>query len=156
MQQGGVIMDPATIAASVVTILAPFAKDAGKELVKTVGEIAVNKAKDLLAWLKHRFENDPSASKDLSRFEADPDKFESGLKATVEEAAAQDPSFAAELKQRIDEIGPVITVFQKIKKGEDVTGIDAEAVRTGKLSVTQEADEVKKMTGVRAKTIGSD
>lgn len=147
-------MDPVTIAASVVSILAPFAKDAGKELIKTVGEIGVNKAKDLLAWLKQKFEGDPSAAKDLSRFEADPDRFESGLKATIEDKSQQDPAFAAELKRRIDDIGPMITVFQKIKEGKDVVGIEADTVNSGKLGVTQEAEKIEKAVGVRVKTVG--
>jgi hypothetical protein len=66
-----------------VTILVPFAKDAGKELVKTVGQIGVDKAKELAAWLKQRFAGDPVAAKDLSRFEEEPDKFEAGLESTI-------------------------------------------------------------------------
>ncbi len=80
-------MDPATITAAVITVLAPYVKDAGRELVKTVGEISVEKAKGLLEWLKDRFTGDPAALKDLSRFETDPDKFEAGLQSTIEEKA---------------------------------------------------------------------
>ena len=84
-------MDPATLATAALTILVPFAKDAGKELVKTVGQIGVDKAKELAAWLKQRFAGDPVAAKDLSRFEAEPDKFEAGLESTIKEKAEQDP-----------------------------------------------------------------
>ncbi len=61
---------------------------------------------------------------DLSRFEAEPDKFEPSFESTIKEKAEQDPEFPAELKKRIDEIGPQITMFQKIKKGKDVIGVD--------------------------------
>jgi hypothetical protein len=147
-------MDPLTLATAALTILTPFAKDAGKELVKTVGEIGVEKAKNLFAWLKQRFASDPSASKDLSRFETDPDKFEAGLETTIKEKVEQDHEFAAELKKRIDEIGPVITLFQDVKKGKNVTGLDAEEIRSGKIGITQKADDVEDLTGVRAKKIG--
>jgi hypothetical protein len=116
-------MDPVTLATAALTILSPFAKDAGKELVKTVGEIGFEKAKGLFAWLKQKFSSDPSASKDFSRFEADPDTFEPSLKATIKEKVEQDPEFAAELQKRIDEIGPMIKVFQEIKKGKNGLGL---------------------------------
>jgi hypothetical protein len=147
-------MDPVTLATAAVTILTPFAKDAGKELVKVVGEIGFEKAKDLFAWLKRRFAGDSAASKDLARFEADPDKFVAGLEATIKEKVEQDPEFAAELTKRIDEIGPMITVFQEIKKGKNITGLDADEIRSGKFGVTQKADEVEGMTGVHGKIIG--
>lgn len=147
-------MDPATLATAALTILTPFAKDAGKELVKTVGEIGVEKAKGLLTWLKQRFSSDPSASKDLSRFEIDPDKFEASLETTIKEKVEEDHDFAAELKRRVDEIGPMITVFQDIKKGKKVTGLDADEIHAGKVAVTQRADDVEDLTGVRVKKIG--
>jgi hypothetical protein len=147
-------MEPVTLAMTALAILTPLAKDAGKELVKTVGEIGFEKAKDLLSWLKHRFSDDPAASKDLSRFEADPDRFEPGLEATIKEKAEQDPQFATELKKRIDEVGPMITVFQQIKSGRNITGLDAEEIHSGKVGVSQIADEVDGITGVRTKRIG--
>ncbi len=147
-------MDPVTLATAALTILTPFAKNAGEELVKTVGQIGFDKAKGLFTWLKQRFAGDPSASKDLSRFETDPDKFEPGLGATIKEKVEQDPEFAAELKKRIDEIGPTLTVFQDIKKGKKIVGVDADEIRSGKVGVTQKADDVEDLTGVRAKRIG--
>jgi hypothetical protein len=150
----GRFMDPATIAAAALTILSPYVKDAGRELVKTVGEVTLEKSKALLGWLKDRFAGDAVAAKDLSRFESDPDKFESGLKSTLEEKAQSDPDFATELKRRVDEIGPQIAVFQRVKDGKNVVGVDADSIRSGKTSVTQDAERVDNITGVRAKTIG--
>ncbi len=147
-------MDPVTLATAALTILSPYAKDAGKELVKTVGEIGFEKAKGLFTWLKQKFSGDPSASKDFSRFERDPDTFEPGLKATIKEKVEQDSDFAAELQKRIDEIGPVITAFQEIKKGKNVIGVDADEIHSGKVGVTQKADDVEGMTAVRVKKIG--
>src|SRR5207249_8022511 len=90
-------MDPMTVATSVITILAPYVKDAGEDLLKTVGQVGVEKARTLMGWLKERFAGDPAASKDLSRFETDPKAFEPGLKATIAEKLA-DPDFAANLE----------------------------------------------------------
>jgi hypothetical protein len=134
--------------------LTPFVKDTGKELVKTVGEIGFDKAKQLLGWLKQKFGDDAAASKDLSRFEADPHKFEPGLHETIKEKLERDPQFAAELKKRIEDIGPTITVFQEIRKGEEVIGVDADEVRSGQVTVTQKADDVGKIIGFRTKRTG--
>ena len=147
-------MDPLTLATAALTILSPYAKDTGKELVKTIGEIGFEKAKGLFTWLKQKFSGDPSASKDFSRFEADPDTFEPSLKATIKEKVEQDPDFAVELQKRIDEMGPMITVFQEIKKGKNVIGVDADEIHSGKVGVTQKADDVEGMTAVRVKKIG--
>ena len=147
-------MDPVTIATAALTVLSPYVKHAGEALVKTVGEVALEKAKGLLGWLKSRFAGDPVATKDLSRFEADPDKFESGLKSTIEEKAQTDPAFAAELKKRLDEIGPQIVVFQKIKDGKLAVGVEADRIQSGKVSVTQDNENVDTSIGVRSKTIG--
>jgi hypothetical protein len=62
---------PATIAAAALTILGPYVKDEHRELVKTVEEVALEKAKRPRGWLKDRFAVDPVAAKDLSRFEGE-------------------------------------------------------------------------------------
>ena len=147
-------MDPATLATAALTILTPLVKDAGKELVKTVGQVGVDKARELASWLKQRFAGDPIASKDLTRFEADPDKFEAGLETTIKEKAAQDAAFATELNRRLDEIGPMIVVFQSIKKGRNVTGMIADEIASGRVGVTQQAEDVDGMTGVNVKKLG--
>lgn len=105
-------MDPATIAASVIAILSPYAKEAGTELVKTAGEVAVAKAKVLFGWLKEKLSGDPVAASDLNRFEANPKKFSAGLQGTLEVQAKRDPGFAAELQKRVQEIQAEITVFK--------------------------------------------
>jgi hypothetical protein len=147
-------MDPATLAVAALTILTPFAKDTGKELVKTVGEIGAGKAKDLFTWLKERFAGDPAAAKDVSRFAAEPDKFEPSLESTIKEKAEQDPEFASQLKKRIDEIGPQIKVFMEIKNARNVIGVDADKIRSGNVEVTQKAEEADGMIGVRARELG--
>lgn len=143
-------MDPATIAASAMTVLTPYIKDAGTEALKTVGEMALGKAKDLLSWLKDRFSGDPVATKDLSRYESNPEKFESVLQSTLEEKIQGDAAFAGELQKRVNEFGSDLKVFQRIKDGKNIIGIDADSAPE-KADVHQEADKVENMTGIRIK-----
>lgn len=147
-------MDPATVAASVVSILAPYFADAGKEVLKAGGEAGLQKVKTLLGWLKQRFADDPSAAKDLARFEQNPQAFTPSLQATIEERLRDDPAFAAEIRERIAELGPVISVVQRFREFNNVTAVDVDAIRSGQVSVRQEGDTATNSGGVRAKTIG--
>jgi hypothetical protein len=45
-------------------------------------------------------------------------------------------------------------VFQELKKGKGVIGVEADEIRSGKVDVTQKADDVDGMTAVRVKKIG--
>jgi hypothetical protein len=83
-----------------------------------------------------------------------PVEFGPGLKATIKKKVQDDPEFAGELQKRIDEIGPMITVLQDIKNVKEAVGVDVDAMRSGKVGVTQTADNVDKVTGLRASNMG--
>ncbi len=143
-------MDPATIAGSVVTILGPYVSKVGEALIKTVGEVAVDKASNLLGWLKEKFEGDPAATKDLTRFEKDPKSYEVALRSTIQEKAKADPGFAQEAERRIAEIGPTITVFQDIVEGRLIVGTEGD-VKAGRVSVNQKVKKGDEITGFKGK-----
>lgn len=147
-------MDPLTIGAAVVTILAPYAKDAGTELVKTAGEAGVQKTKDLLHWLKARFAGDPVATSDITRFEKDPTGFASGLKETIDKKAGEDAAFAAEVSRRVKDVAPALTIIQRGDYVKGRVGVDADAINSGSVSVLQESKTSVDETAVRVKTIG--
>jgi hypothetical protein len=144
-------MDPATIAASVLTVLTPYLRDAGKEVLKTAGEVALGKAKDLLKYVRERLSGDPVAAKDLSRYESNPETFEPVLKSALEEKMQADPAFALDLRARVDDLRSDLQVFQQIKEGRDIVGIDADLM-PGTANVRQEADKVQGMTGIRIRS----
>jgi hypothetical protein len=141
-------MDPVTIGTAVVTILTPYVADAGKELVKTVGEAGVEKTRELLQWLKGRFAGDPVATTDLSRFEKDPAGYAKPLQDTIENTIKEDPAFAAEISTRITELGPTVAIVQRFKDAQDVTGVEGH-IGSGRLSVTQEGDIARNVVGVK-------
>ena len=144
-------MDPATIAASVVTLLAPYVKDAGQELVKTVGDVGVRKVRDLLSLLKQRFASDPAAAQDLSRFEKEPAKRADDLKETIVAKVQADPAFADEITQRVNDLGPVIVAVQEFDVLERATNVRAGSMESGSLSATQ-----KGKTGTDVKNVDID
>jgi hypothetical protein len=146
-------MDPATIGATVVTILAPYVADAGKEVVKAAGELGLQKAKSLLAWLKEQFADDPVATSDLSRFEKNPEAFAPGLEATIAKKAEDDKNFSAEITNRVNDLAPVLTVIQNFRDARDMTGIKAGTVRRGELSSTQGGETAANVTGIDVGTV---
>jgi hypothetical protein len=141
-------MDPVTIGTAVVTILSPYVADAGKELVKTVGEVGVEKAKGLMTWLKQQFAADPVATSDLSRFEQDPKVFAPSLQTTIEKKVAADPAFSAAITDRVKELGPIITVLQEFSDAREMTGVEG-AVRAGRVSVTQKGTTASNVVGFK-------
>jgi hypothetical protein len=146
-------MDPVTIGATVVSILTPYVADAGKELVKTAGEAGLEKIKGLLHWLKGKFAGDPVATSDLSRFEKDPTAFAPALQATVVSKVKDDPAFAAEIGQRVKELGPIITIIQNYENAKNLVGLKADRVTSGKVSITQTGKIIDGGTGAEIKTI---
>ena len=47
----------------------------------------------------------------------------------------------------------MLVVFQDIKKGKNVKGVEADEIRSGRVAVTQRADDVEGMTGVVVKKV---
>lgn len=146
-------MDPVTIGAAVVALLTPYAKDAGKELVKTAGEAGVAKVKDLMQWLKTKFAGDPVAASDLTRFEKNPETFGPALQSTIAARAQDDPTFANEIADRVKDIGPIINVVQNYDDATNMVGLKADRIAKGKITVTQSGKKAQDVTGTIVKDI---
>ncbi|HJZ98866.1 MAG TPA: hypothetical protein VKE70_20295 [Candidatus Solibacter sp.] len=141
-------MDPAMIASSVMTILGPYVSQVGEALGKTVGEAAVDKASKLLGWLKQKFEGDPVATADLSRFQENPKTFEKPLQDTIQKKAAADPGFAQEAEKHVAGMGPKLSIFQEIVDGKRVVGVEGNVYR-GDVSVNQNVQNADDVTAVK-------
>jgi hypothetical protein len=147
-------MDPATLAASVISILTPYVTKSATELVETVGQVAYDHAKKLFNSLKARWSSDPVAADSLNRFEKKPDVHAPALKEIVEERAANDPRLAEEISQTVKEIGPKLDILIRMTKGEDVTGLDAENVKRGNVKVDMDIKEGTHIVGAKIKNLG--
>jgi hypothetical protein len=141
-------MDPVTIGAAVVTILAPYVADAGKEMVKTVGEAGVEKTKELMKWLKGKFAGDPVASTDLSRFEKDPTGYAKPLQDTIETKVKEDPAFSAEITKRMNDLQPYVKIIQEFEEAQGVTGVEGN-INSGQLDLTQKGRKGTNIVGVK-------
>lgn len=150
-------MDPTTIAASVVTLLAPVAKKALEAFAGEGGKAAFAKGQELLGRLRKRFGGDPVFSGMLERFEHDPDQWGSTLQGLLAEKAAADEEFRAEMAARIAELesaAPQVAVVQRMKRARGVIGVEAEGLDAGSIDVEQTMDDAEGVTGVRLGHVG--
>ena len=143
-------MDPLTIGAAVVTILTPYVADAGKELVRTVGETGVQKTKELMQWLKAKFAGDPVAATDLSRFEKDPAGYAKPLQDTIVKKVNDDPAFSAEITKRVGDLGPTIAIIQRFDRSVGAIGVLGD-VSSGRVSVEQTGTIAVNPIGIKGK-----
>lgn len=147
-------MDPATLAASVISILTPYVTKTAKELVETIGQAGYDRAKNLLNTLKARWSSDPVASDSLTRFEKKPEVHAPALQEIVEEKLNSDRQLHEQVSQTVKDMGPNLDILVKMTKGEDVIGLDAENVNRGDVKVTVDIGEGKNIKGATIKNVG--
>ncbi len=154
-------MEPATIAASLVALLAPYLKKAAEEFAgeagKGVATFVQEKAKALWERLRAGFAGNAPAIQVLDRFAADPDAHRDEVEVQLAGKLAQDRPLQEELAATLAEIkraAPEIRVVQKMKEAEAVVGLKAKRMNRGTAGVTQEIDKAKGTTGVEIDEIG--
>ena len=91
-------MDPASIATTAVTFLAPYLAEGGKAAAKKIGEA-------LVAALERRFKGKPAAEEAMSDMKATPQDLDiqAALRHQLKKALAADPEFLAELARLLGE-----------------------------------------------------
>jgi hypothetical protein len=101
------MIDPATLAAAVVTLLSPYLVEAAKAGAKKIGEATVGGAGKLYQTLKTRLTG-PVEEKALAKLEAAPEKpdAQAALRLFLEERLAADPDLRAELARLVEEVRP--------------------------------------------------
>lgn len=100
-------MDPiASLAASTVTILAPYLAEAGHEFAKEGGKAVAVKIEALYQMLKKRFKKKSSAKEALADLEADPKSqdAQASLRLQIAKQLKDDPAFADSLRDMLKEI----------------------------------------------------
>ena len=147
-------MDPATIAASVVSVLAPYAIKGAKAFGEAVGEAGLSQAKKLIETLKQRFSADEEAAPVVKNFESKPERYQQVLQDVIEEKVRHDGSLASELESQIEKMGPTLRIIQEIDTGKNVVAVDAEEMTSGSLEATQKIRDAENATVLKIKKIG--
>lgn len=149
-------MDPviATLAGSVIAVLTPYVKQSAEEFARFAGQAAYEKTKSLLESLKARWADDKEASETLERFQEKPERYQPVLNDILEEKLSKDQALASDIGRQLKEMGPVLEIIQKIKEGENITGLEAGQVSGGKARVSQEIEKGKGVTGAKIDRLG--
>ena len=145
-------MEPITLVSSVMAVLLPYLKRGATDLAQEVGQAACDKAKSLLDRVKERLGNDPTAVEALNKVQAKPEVYRGVIEDKLVEKIEADPSLAKELQSRLDDMG--VEVIQKIKAAENVIGVEAGKMASGKVRVTQDIDGGKNIVGVKISQLG--
>lgn len=150
-------MDPITIVglgAKVVDVLMPYVKKGAEQFKRDVGIAACEKVEDLARTLKERLSGDKTTMDMLNEFEKKPEEYKPVLEKILQKKVEQDKDLATELTKHLKDMGPTLEVIQKMKEGEEVTGIEAEKITEGTTKVVQEIDKARKVVGVKAGVVG--
>jgi hypothetical protein len=150
-------MDPITIAAGAVALLAPFVRQAGEEFAGEAGKVVWEKTRTLLSRLKTRLAGDRVAAQTVERFQRDPDIATDDMQSVLEERLASDPRLLKEIGELLAEVkqaGPQVTVVQRVKEAERLVGVEGGRLKQGRIDVTQESDRASDTTGVKLDEIG--
>jgi len=145
-------MDP--VIAAALAGLTAFVTTSTQEMLKALGSATAEKLRRLFGALKARWSDDPAAAGDLERFADNPSLYAPVIQARLEQLLSSDPGFRAELAQAVDDIGPQLTIVQRMAEAHGVTGLEADDFRRGRVSVEQNIDKASDITGARFKTIG--
>lgn len=149
------MMEPiTTLAATTISILTPYVAKGAEEFIKAAGKDVYEKAKKLFAYVKEKLSGNEQAASTINLYEKKPTRYEAALKEILTEEMEKDKEFKDEVSKQLGELGPYIHVIQKMEKGEYVTGVDAEEIKSGRVNVDQDIKEGKSVTGVRVKKIG--
>lgn len=147
-------MDPATIVSTAMAVLTPFVKKGVVEFGRAAGQAACDKAQQLLEFIKGKLAGDKTASENLSTFETKPDVYKPVIEDTLKEKLTADAGFAGELEQRLKEMGPQLEIILKISDAKNVTGLVADSLAGGKVTVGVHSDKGENVTGARIGRIG--
>src|SRR5215211_3478224 len=135
-------MDPATLslAASVISVLMPYATVGAQAFVKSAGSDAYQKVKSMLGTLRARWSGDAEAKETLARFEEKPERYRPVLEDILKEKLSQDVELAEELATLLNEMGPSLEIIQQMEEGRRVTGLEAEEMSGGRARVRQDIE----------------
>lgn len=149
-------MDPAIVdlATKAMAVLLPFVSKGAEEFASKVGDAAYEKAKTLLATLKQKWSGDEEATESLVRFEEKPERYKLVLEDILQEKLVEDHDLAVQVTWLLQEIGPWLEITQQMDEGKDITGLKAREMRSGQARVRQDIVKAESVTGAQFDSIG--
>ncbi len=149
-------MEPVTttIITGVMSVIMPYVTRGAKDFINMAGDVAYNKAKLFMEKLKARLAGDEEATNNLNLLEKKPQRYENVVESILQEKLNEDKDLAAELEKLLHDFGPELSIIQKMKVGRGVTGLEADEVTGGRVSIEQHIEQAENVIGTRIKRIG--
>ncbi len=107
-------MDINMLAATTISILAPYLAKAGEAVVQKAGEASWEKATELYQTLKTRLSKDKDDfyQQALERFEKEPEKWKSAMENVLKTIMTSDEAFAKSLSTLLEEANDAGTMAE--------------------------------------------
>jgi hypothetical protein len=143
-----------TLAATVISIVAPYLAKGAEEFAKSAGKEAFERVKALTSRVQQWWKGDAVAAAAADNLVSNPERNGKLLSELLSSDLEKDQPFAAELRKLVDDLGPVIDVVQKMEIARGVTGADIGSLVRGTVRVQQEITNAENVTGFRANKVG--
>ncbi len=132
-----------TLVASAITILSPYVAAGAKKAAEVAGAAVANQAGKLLERFRMWFSGDQEATSALDNFEKNPSRYGGIIEDILQQKANANPGILNELRQILDEMGPRVEVFQKVKTlAGQAVGLDMAKWEKGLAISRQEVETV--------------
>ncbi|MGW8375341.1 hypothetical protein [Streptomyces sp. ODS28] len=149
-------MDPFTLAAGAVTLLAPFLARAAEDFAGAAGNSVWLKTQELFSRLRTRFTG-TEHEETVRDFAEGPELHTEEMTALLASECERDDALRAEIERVLSEVkraGPHIAIVQKVNQMESQVGLRAKKMTKGDVNVTQEADRAVSGAAVEIDEIG--
>lgn len=149
-------MDPTlmTLAGKALQLVAPYVARGGAKVADALGEAIGAQLKEVVDRIRARFRLNPENASMLEQYAEDPTSNEPKARAALAREMEADPGFRAEIAAGVKRFGPVLNIVQRIRDGENVTGVEIESVRNGLMQVHQAMDRANGVVGAKINTFG--
>src|SRR4051794_23811940 len=142
------------LAAAAISIVAPYLVKGAEAFAQEAGEQAAGAAKALVGRLRTWWTGEPVAQSVAENLSSDPKKYSPILGGLLASELDKDEALAADVKGLVDDVGPAVTVVQRIEVADGVTGADIEQLVRGSVHVEQEMKHAHDVTGYKGGSIG--
>ena len=149
-------MEPViTLAATTLSVILPFVAKGADEFIKAAGKEAYENAKSLFNYVKGKLSTNEEYDSTVTNFEKNPQRHAMAVEDILKEALAKDEEFAKQVSLRLRTLGPHISVLQEVDKAKDLTGARVGTVSDGEFDIVQRVKDAENVVGFEADEVRS-
>lgn len=149
-------MEPViTLAATTLSVILPFVAKGAEEFIKAAGKDAYENAKALFHYVKEKLSANEEYVSTVANFEKNPQRHATAVEDILKEAFLKDEEFANQVSLRLRTLGPRISVLQEVDKAKDLTGARVRTVSDGEFEIVQRITDAENVVGFEADEVRS-